>query len=398
MTRVRIATAAGDLDKEALLSATLAVRSDVHLVLRCVDRVELLAAIRGGQLEALILLGNPEWLDRQCVSEARARSVKILAVTDGDAPMGASHVVGSDASADEIVAACVSAPIESVGGSQDFHEDAQPPGRLTSVWGPKGSPGRSRISIELAFAVQRDHVGAALIDADPYGGDLIQLLGMAEEIPSLVWAVRAAAKGELDSRAIERNLRAHPLGPVVLPGLPRADLWADVSEFGFGEMIDIFRSTFAHTICDVGFCLEPAAGTALLEEGGRNRMARLAIQRSDHVVAVCRADPSGIKHFMWAFQEVTRLVDPERITIVANRVRPGDERELSALFERHLKKRPSAYVPDRSELLAEAVRSSRPVRGLRSESEYRAAIDAVAVAIGARLRPRGFLTRLGGRR
>ena len=378
------------------MSAELATRPDVHLVLRCVDRVELLAAIRGGQLQALILLGAPSWFDRQCASEARSQSVRIVAVTDTEAPPGTSSVLGTTASPAEIVAACVDA-------SQDLSSSQPEPGltrrrgRLTAVWGPKGAPGRSRIAIELAFAVQSHDVGCLLVDADPYGGDLVQLLGMAEEIPSLVWAARAAAKGELDHASIERNLRAYPLGPVVLPGLPRADLWADVSEFGFKETMDVCRSLFDHTVCDVGFCLETSPPRGVTEQGGRNRMARAAIQEADHVVAVCKADPPGIKHFMWGFEELSRAVEADRIIVVVNRVVPGEERQISELFARHLNRTPCAYIPDRPDLVKEALRATRPVRGLRSEGTYRSAMDTVAVSIGARLRPRGFLTRLGGR-
>lgn len=391
---VRVATAAGDLAREALLSTELATRPDVHLVLRCVDRIELLAAIRGGQLQALILLGTPAWFDRQCASEATNHGVRVVAVTDGDAPLGTSSVLGSAASSDEIVQACshnevsadLPAPLPERGAT----------GRLTAVWGPKGAPGRSRIAIELAFALQGEDTGCALIDADPYGGDIVQLLGMAEEIPSLVWAARAAAKGDLDHAAIETNLRAYPLGPVVLPGLPRADLWADVSEFGFEEMIGAFRSIFDHSLCDVGFCIEATQGR-VDDGGGRNRMTRAALRTADHVLAVFRGDPLGIKHFMWGFEELERLVDRDRILIVANRVRAGDEREISELFSRHLNKTPCAYIPDRPDLMAEALRRSRPVRGLRSEGNFRPAIDTIAVAVGARLQPRGLLTRLGGR-
>jgi len=376
---------------EARVASDLTVRRDVELLLRCVDRVELLAAIRGAGIDALIVAGHPPWLDPQCVSESAGRGIRIVGLSDAGAPLGATSVLGSDASIDEIVEACRNA-------APAIPATSSPPdrnGRLVAVWGPKGSPGRTRVAIELAYELEGSSASCMLLDADPFGGDVIQTLGILDELPTLVWAARQAAHGDLDEEQILRYLRKPEGGPAIIPGLPRGDLWADVSHFGFTELLMVVRGIAGHTIVDAGFCLEPASSNLDADEG-RHRMTRTAIREADSVVAVLRADPLGLKNFLWAFESLTELVDPDQVSVVANRVTEGDERRVAEIVKRHTGKRPLAYLPDVPDLASAAVRNGAPIGGMKGAGGYRAAVQSLSIAVGARLRPKGVLTRLAG--
>ena len=392
MITVRVATVGGDLDLEARLASAIAKRRDAELLLRCVDRIELLAAIRGAGLDALVVAGQPSWLDHQSVSEAATRGVRIVGVSDGEAPLGASAVLGSDASVDEILEACRNASpanpsLPQVGGK----------GRLTTVWGPKGAPGRTRVAIELAFEIQSTQATCALIDADPYGGDVLQSLGIVEEMPTVVWAARAAGRGELSDAQIEQYLRRVEDGPIIIPGIPRSELWADVSLFGFKALLDSFRGLVDHTVIDVGFSLDTDIPT-LDTTDGRNRMTIAAIRESDRVVAVLRADPLGLKNFLWGFEGLAALVDDDRIVIVANRVRDGQERQIAEIVRKHTGRRPAAYLPDVPSLAESAIELGGRIAADKGAAGYSAAIQSLAISTGARLQPKGVLIKLGGRK
>ncbi|MDQ3645423.1 MAG: hypothetical protein M3345_00645, partial [Actinomycetota bacterium] len=69
MRTLRVATAASEPELEAAVASTLLARGDLEVVLRCVDRVELLALARGGAVDAILLAGVPEWVDPQCFEE-----------------------------------------------------------------------------------------------------------------------------------------------------------------------------------------------------------------------------------------------------------------------------------------------------------------------------------------
>ena len=391
MSRVRLVTAAGDIDRETLLAEALTYRDDVDLILRCLDRVELLAAILGGGIDAVVLVGVVDWFDHQLATEASHRGITTVSLADQDTD-GAALTIHPDAGLDEILSACAAPPAQN---STERPSAAQ--GRVTAVWGPKGSPGRTRVAIDLAFSLERNGGNTVLLDADPYGGDITQALGIVEELPTVIWASLLASKGELDDEQVVSNLRRAGQGPIVIPGLPRAELWPDVSEFGFVELLSVCKRSFRHTIVDVGFCLEP--GSSLYTDGsdGRNRMARETLRNADRVVAVFRADAIGLRNFLWTFGDLADVVALDDVVIAANRVTSGQEKEVARLLQRHLGRRPVAYLPDRPDLIETALEAGSTVWTMKGAGEWKAAIEALAISVGAKLRPRGVLTRLGAR-
>lgn len=393
-------TLAGDPEKEAALATELSALDEVDLVFRCVDRVELLAAIRSGNLDAILSVGAPSWLDRQTAQEAREAGIRVVGVTDNSFEDEAlerlgAKVLDAAVSATGVVDACrITAsepllPSDTPGPRSD--------GKLVAVWGPKGSPGRTTIAIELAVELAGGGADTLLIDADSYGGDVLQLLGFVEELPTVLWAAALAAKDSLCKEDLLANLRrTSPAGPIVLPGLPRSDLWAEISDFGWREFLRLSHTSFAYTVCDVGFCIEPDGFTYAAPGGGRNRMARSTLTAADNIIAVCRADPLGIKNFIWSFAELENIVDPDAVSIVANRVRPSERREVADILYRHLGRRPVAAVPDKPQEFARAVTNGSSLAEERPNSEVGAAIRDLAAVVGGRVRAVGLLSRLAG--
>lgn len=400
MSALRVVTLAGDADAEAALASELARRDDVELVFRCVDRVELLGALRGGDLDAIVSVGAPPWLDAQSANEAARAGAGVVGVVadaaaaDRLAALGAA-LVPAGAPVDEVVARCrvAETPAERpLPSAQPSRAD----GPLVAVWGPKGAPGRTSIAIELAAELATREPATILVDADAYGGDVVQLLGVIEELPTIVWAARLAARDELDPARLALDLRrAGERGPVLLPGIPRADLWADVSEYGWDRLLSVVRAAFRVVVCDVGFCLEGDASPYPGAGEGRNRVARATVAAADRVIAVCGASPTALKTFLWSFGHLTDLVDPDDVLVVANRVAPGGERDVGELLRRHTGKRPVAYVPDRPGDFARAVDAGVPVRAVAPH--VGAALRPVVTALGGTPRSAGLLARLAGR-
>lgn len=394
----RVATVAGDPAAEARLAGSLATHAEFELVLRCVERGELLGAIRGGRLDAVVSAGLPAWVDHQVVDEARRRSCPVIVV--GEDEPDRLRALGlrraeAEAGPDELLALIdrADAPVPPEATSA-----GSPTGRLVAVWGAKGAPGRTTIALELAAELAATEPATLLVDGDPYGGDVLQLAGIVEELGNVIWAARMAAKEELSGDLLAGELRrTGARGPVVLPGLPRGELWAEVSDFGWRRLLVAARASFRFTVCDVGFCLEPDASPYPEAGEGRNRMARVTVAEADRVVAVLRADAVGIKQFLWGCAELRALVDLDDVIVVANRVEPGGARAVGDLVKRHLGKRPTTYVPDRPEELQRAVAAGKTVRETRPRSEVTGAIRSLAASLGGDVAPRGLLLRLAGR-
>jgi MinD-like ATPase involved in chromosome partitioning or flagellar assembly len=397
--RARVVTVAGNPGLEALVAERLAVHESCELLLRCVDRAELLGAIRGGRLDAVVTVGLPPWVDAQTLEEARRRTTRVVVIDDGMVDsdrvrrFGLRVLDGHDA--DAIVAA-----IESSERPPSPSEPApSADGRVVAVWGPKGAPGRTSIALELAAQLAATEPATLLVDGDGYGGDVVQLAGIVEELPTIVWAARMAAKDELDPTTLAAELRrAGTKGPVLLPGLPRADLWAEVSDFGWRRLLAHARATFAFTVCDTGFCLEPDPSPYPEAGEGRNRLARVALAEADRVIAVCRADAVGLKQFAWGFEALRGLVDPESVIVVVNRVRTRSTRELRDLLRRHVGKSPLAFVPEHVPEWRRAVEAGKSLHEMKAGSDVSNALRPVVAALGGTVAPRGFLMRLGGRR
>jgi MinD-like ATPase involved in chromosome partitioning or flagellar assembly len=396
----RVATVAGDSHAEESVAALLAGSREVELVLRCVDRVELLAVLRSGTIDAVISVGVPVWLDRQIIEEAAERSIKLVGLPsdplEAERLRGWGVVLGPlDPDASALVALCDDAP-------SALPPPPSPPrtesGRLVAVWGPKGSPGRSTIAIELAALISKSEPQTLLVDADPYGGDLLQLLGVIEELPTTVWAARLAAKEELDMVQIAGSLRrSGEAGPILLPGVPRAEMSAEISEFAWKRLLGVLRSEFRYSICDVGFCLEPGSDS-FSDSEGRNHITRSTLRAADTTVAVCNASPTGIKHFLWAFEHLIDLVNVDDVVVVANRVSAGETRDVGDIIKRHTGKRPIAYVPERHAEFRERVSTGIAMAEQTKPSDVTRSLDPVITAIGGYVAPHGVLARLGGRR
>ena len=388
---LRVVTVAGDAQGESRLAEEIGRDPGLELVLRCLDRSELLAAIRGASIDVIAFVGAPAWLDAQTISEAGAHEVRMVGIARD--PLEAETLrrlqvtllpPGAGASA-------LSAPVMDEGAPSGPLER----GDLIAVWGPKGAPGRTTVAVELAFEIAGYDGRTLLVDADTYGGDISQMLAVVDEVPTIVWAANAAAHDRLDEASLFSSLRrVGDQGPVFLAGIHRSELWADISAYGWDRLLDVLSSVFPFTVIDAGFGIE-------LDERvqhDRDRLTRRTIAQADHVVAVCRADPVGIKTFLWSMQQMKELRSLEDVIVVANRVASGEADEVRYILCKHLGKRPIVMVPDAPAETRRAVAAGLSIREKKSDAVIVTRIRELSAALGIG-RPRSrLLTRVGDSR
>lgn len=392
MRPLRVITLAGDASREPEVAAAITREPGLELVLRCVDRVEALAALRGASVDVAVAVGPVAWFDYQCLQEFRARGIRVLGLASDPVQVEGLEVTGVEvipphkgvADLPELLEGPALSPVEEPSGNK---------GRLIAVWGAKGAPGRTSVAVELASTLALSQPSTLLLDADLYGGDVAQVLGLTAELPGLVALSRHGAKGELAGTAWSEELRrAEPHGPLLVPGLLRAELWEEVSPFGWSAVLEAATATFRFTVADVGFCLESSRSAP-----GRNEIARCTVSAASHVVAVVRADPIGVKNFLWALNDIRDLELAERVLVVLNRVRPGEAKDLRVVLKRHMGRLPVTEIPDRPDLFARALWQGRSLSSTDPQSEISARVRDLAAAVGAAVPPRGFLARLAGR-
>jgi len=444
--RRRVATAgAGAAWEAALVLACQQPGADAEIVQRCYDLGDLLAVAATGQIQVAFVAAGLRWLDREAVARLADSGVLVVGVAPTDdeptelrlRQLGAAGVARAHdppdrmlALAEEAAASGRPADADPTAGQTDLPPaptptgtagpprpqapaPAGPPlippaadaGRVIAVWGPKGAPGRTTVTVNLAFELARLGEDTLLVDADTYGGSVAQALGFLEDHPGLAWAARLANRGELDvPRLWQAARRAAEPGPRVLTGLPRADLWTELQPATWEHLLTMARTAFPLTVLDLGFCLEEDEELIYDQvRYRRNAVTRISLEQADGVIAVARGDPVGLHDFIRAYQSLTDLgLGPDRVRLVVNQMRSGlfgndGPEQIRHALARYLGLSPAAFIPydrggmDTALLAARALVEVRPASAA-GQAFARLARDLLGVPAAAQRSGRTRLT------
>jgi MinD-like ATPase involved in chromosome partitioning or flagellar assembly len=363
-----VLVALAGLPEEQLLVAALdRAGAGTTVVRRCVDLADLLAAATTRTADVAVVAADLRRLDREAVARLAAAGLAVVAVTrPGDAEagrrmrqLGVVDLVPADAAVDEIVATVCAAPQGALVQAEEQQllpvpeepspSHGRPPGQVVAVWGPTGAPGRTTVAVTVAAEAARRGMQTLLVDADTYGAAVAQVLGLLDESPGLLAAVRAANAGQLDEDSLARTARQVAPGLCVLSGSPRPDRWSEVRAAALEVVLEAARSLAELTVVDVGFCLEQDEELVYDTAAPRRNAATLgALAAADVVLAVGSADPVGLQRLLRSLPEV-RAHTAGEVHVVLNRVPRPSSDQFSNLVARHAGVRPVASLPyDRS--------------------------------------------------
>ena len=340
-TVVLIAAAGAAWEPDAL--ALLEAQPGVVVLRRCVDVDDLLAAAAARQSDVAVVAVDAPGLDAAVVARLRHHGVRPVAVLPGASEAAAERAarVGISATVPETTLGRLPAALVAdeppgdqlpagwpvgegadtpVVSAADGASDPEAGGRVLAVWGPAGAPGRTTVAAGLAAELARRGVDTLLVDADPYGGAVAQVLGVLDEVSGLLAASRLAGTGQLPDRLPEvvRALSPH-LG--LVSGLPRPDRWSEVRPGVLDSLLGAARR-HGHVVVDTGFCLEDDPGAELAGRSGRNQLTLEALAAADAIVAVGSADPVGLTRLARGLAELRERDVHAPIHVVVNRVRP----------------------------------------------------------------------------
>lgn len=269
------------------------------------------------------------------------RGIRIVPLAASDDVRRRARALGLEGVADPAAPAAVIAAVlgEEHGGTRaergegerepgTGHPTATPAGgRVFTVWGPGGAPGRSTVAIELAYELARGGRLVALVDADTQGPSLALALGLPDEGPGFAAACRAAGMGALDDEELERISLAvpHRDGSLrVLTGLNRPARWPELSEERVVETLRACRAWADYVVVDIAAPLEQDEEIVSDLDGLRRHAAGLgALRAADRVVAVASIEPIGMARFVRGFAELREVIGATPVAVIANRLRPG---------------------------------------------------------------------------
>ena len=346
-------------------------------------------------VDVLVLTADRRTLGSHLISVCDRRGIRLVPVAgdpDGERVAVAFGLAASLVSpgVDEIAAA-----IRGLVPDAAIHGDTLR-GRVITVWGPEGAPGRSTVASMIAFELARGGAGTALIDADSHAPSLALTLGLADEGPGFPAACRQASLGALDGRELSRisaPVRVDAAVVDVLCGINRRGRWHELAEDRVTAALDAARRWVPHTVVDVGAPLEQDEELMHDLEGPRRNAATIAALRAaDVIVAVCSADPVGMARFVRGYAELRAVVGATPVLVVVNRLRPGglglDARgQVRRALDRFAGIRDVAFLPADLRAVDAAVLQALPVAAVAPRSALVAAVrrftgDALLPVLG----------------
>jgi MinD-like ATPase involved in chromosome partitioning or flagellar assembly len=379
----------------------------VRIVRRCVDVAELLSAAASGTARAVVLSADLRRLDRDVLSRLSTAGVAVVGLVDpgderGDRhlrQLGLVHVLPADAAPELITDAIVVAVSESGHRGRGLADPrsalprlAEPPtefpslpgtGKLIAVWGPTGAPGRTTIAVGIADESARLEVPTLLVDADPYGGVVAQVLGLLDESPGLAAAARLDNQGTLDVPALAGLARSITPRLRVLTGITRSARWPELRPESVRGVLERARSLAAVTVVDCGFCLEEDEELAYDTMAPRRNGATLAaLEAADTVLAIGAADPIGVQRLVRGLAELGEVLPEIEPVVILNRLRsgvvPGDPaREVAAAMRRFAGVKKVETLPYDQAALDRALASGRTLGEAVPNSALRLALTAL---------------------
>jgi len=381
---------AGGAGWETQALAALNGRRDLVVLKRCVDVDDLLATAASGQADTAVIALEAPGFDLLAVDHLQVHGVRAIAVVSSPGEEGAVRAarIGvratvADTDLEALPGAVLTehaapaSPGPATPSEEPVVEEPDPAlrGRVIVVFGPTGAPGRTTVATSLAGALTRD-ARTTLIDVDPYGGTVAQVLGVLDEVSGLLAAARLAGSGLLHERF---NSVQRALDPrfTVVTGLPRADRWTEVRPGTVELLVDIARS-HGHVVVDTGFCLDDDDASG---RPGRHHLTVAALGCADEIVVVGTADPVGLGRLTRALVEVRDRQPATPLHVVVNRMRPTigwTERHVGQLLAGFVRPEGLHFLPEDRPAVDRALVAGRGLFEIDAESPLAAAITAVA--------------------
>lgn len=336
-----------------------------------------------GPVDVLVLQTDARTLTAALIADCDARGIRIAPLCADEAGRRVAARFGLAPPLPLEVEGWVLADALSAPAVPATRSEPPPSGRVVTVWGPHGAPGRSTLAIELAAELARGGRSVALIDADSHAPSLALSLGLADEGPGFAAACRQAELGGLDEAELSRisaPLRTAGGAVQVLTGINRPGRWPELSERRVSAVLAASRTWVDTAVVDVAASLERDEEIVSDLDGPRRNAATLAALRaSDLVVAVCAADPVGVARFIRAYSELRATIGATPVTVVVNRLRAGtlgiDARgQVRRTLERFAGIEDASFVPLDPRSADAAMLAARPVADTAPRSPLAAAV------------------------
>ena len=351
-----------------------------------------------GGIELLIIDAHPELLDERIVVTADERGVVVAALITGDQSVGLANQAGIGhqlRQPDDLRALVATlegrpelpaAPVE-IGAPQRT-------GIVRVFTGAHGAPGVTSLCVAQASVLAREGLRVAVIDADARGGTIALALGLTEEIPGFLAAVRLAGKSQLSDDQLDRLGVAYEVPPVtftVYSGTPRPLVRAEAPRDHVDHLLERARELFDVIVVDTG-----SGGVAPHHPGesptAHAELSEHLLWRADEVNVVCAASIPGVARCARVLPEIHTHsgVSPVRVWlngVDTSRRATDDEATVREALWRYAQLSDYARLPLDYAAMRQAMRQAVTVADAQPSSPLVAAIRAESAGLIESHRP-----------
>ena len=186
-------------------------------------------------------------------------------------------------------------------------------GKIVTVWGTHGAPGRSTIAFNLAALAAQQGQQVCLIDADTYAPSLDALMALEDTGSGLAILCSDADRAQLDEKKAGAIMERVPLKNGTfdfLSGITSSSRWPEVRARAFAEVLEWLKHRYDLVICDVAAPIEVDEELTFDGPAPRRNAATLtALACSDRVIVLGEADVIGLPRLINLAREVQARPD-----------------------------------------------------------------------------------------
>ena len=186
-------------------------------------------------------------------------------------------------------------------------------GKIVTVWGTHGAPGRSTIAFNLAALAAQQGQQVCLIDADTYAPSLDALMALEDTGSGLAILCSDADRAQLDEKKAGAIMERVPLKNGTfdfLSGITSSSRWPEVRARAFSEVLEWLKHRYDLVICDVAAPIEVDEELTFDGPAPRRNAATLtALACADRVIVLGEADVIGLPRLINLAREVQSRPD-----------------------------------------------------------------------------------------
>jgi MinD-like ATPase involved in chromosome partitioning or flagellar assembly len=379
--RTNILLALTDQTWQLQVMTALNDNPQIKIKRRCVDSVDLMAAIHLGLANKVVISSGFANLNSTTVTSAKKLGCDIYGIyleNDLDSleklqGIGIISIFAIDETEVEKSIKALENTLLNVTEIDKFSDEledlSQIPG-LVCVWGTNGSPGRSSVAINLSFSLSGKNFPTLLIDLDAIAPSVAPALGLVSEVPGISSLVHDALKGRLSKESVEKNVIEVNPGLHVLTGISNPKRWPELRTEGLLQVLKFCSQMYANIVCDLSSVLPESTDSSLNDVDIFRRFDHISkvLEISSRNLFVLSATPLSLIRASEALEALNEITKAEPLVVLnkVNDINLGQKYEstVEAILGRWVDSESIYRIPDRPEMFAESWMRAESVKSL----------------------------------